>query len=117
MEVSFFFFLNKFNGFGGGGGPTGFALFILPVSTFLVVSFAFLFFLKGLMRLNTSDGGGGGGGGACEKAFVPAIVKPQLNKIIKPYFLLTKVFSLFSILIVFNVNMNQNGIMKINIIH
>jgi hypothetical protein len=114
LEVSFFFLLNKFNGLGGGGGPTGFAWFILPVSTFLTLSFAFLFFLKGLIRLNTSDGGGGGGGGVCEKAFVPAMVKPKPNKIIKQYFLLMISFSLFdSILIGFNVNMNQKRTMKI----
>src|ERR1700731_184420 len=98
--VSFFFFLNKSNGLGGGGGPAGCVGFTFPVSFLSTVSLFFLCFLKGFILLNTSTGDGGGeggcGGGVCEKAFPPNAIRKKLNKTIKQYFLLMAGFSWFS---------------------
>ena len=66
LFVVSFFFLNKFSGFGGGGGPggvpAGFTVLLFAVSAALFV-LSFLCFLNGFIFLKGSSGGGGGVGG------------------------------------------------------
>lgn len=69
FAVSFFFFLNRSNGFGGGGGgwpgPVDGAVPGAGGVAGVLSALDLFFFLNGFIFLNTSAGDGGGGGGPC----------------------------------------------------
>lgn len=88
-----FFFLNKFNGLGGGGGAVGSAgcivsAFLLLPASFCVGSVSFFFFLNGFILFSNSPGEGGGGGGvafdggSCALTLTGAAANPKLSGII-----------------------------------
>jgi hypothetical protein len=93
--VSFFFFLKRFNGLGGGGGPAGCAEgpdgAVASVVDWIFLVVSFLCFLK---RFNGLGGGGGppgdGPGGPCANACVEMHSNVVNKGIINKYFSLAE---------------------------